>query len=758
MDAALRADTHFGTMDFGTRDRYRHEIEDLARGAKRSELDVARQAVAQANRAAGMGRPSGASPGDRSEDPGYYLIAKGRPRFERELGYRVPLTRWLLRAFVSGAAPRYVATIGVIAACLLALPVLAAQASGIGLGALAFLGLVALIPASDLAVALINRALMGLLGPRLLPRLELPDGVPSDLRTLVVVPTLLTSAPAIEEQVDRLEIHFLANPEGDLRFALLSDWTDAPTETMPDDDRLLAAAIEGIAGLNRRHGSAAAGGERFLLLHRRRVWNAAQGTWMGWERKRGKLHELNRLLRGASDTTFVATRGCPPAVPAAVRYVITLDADTHLPRDAARRLVGTMAHPLNRPAFDASAGRVVDGYGVLQPRITPMMPTNRPGSIFQRIFSGPAGVDPYAAAVSDVYQDLFGEGSYTGKGIYDVDAFEAALAGRVPENALLSHDLFEGIVARAGLVTDIELFEEFPSHYEVAAARQHRWARGDWQLLPWIFASATAGTRRSRIPLVGLWKMIDNLRRTLSAPAAWLTLVAGWTLPGSAPWCGRRSSSSPWALPRWSPPSSSWSPRRAGIAKRTYLRAVGRSFALAVSQIALNVAFLAHQAWLMTDAIARTLVRLYVTRRRKLEWLTAAQSTSESALAVIGVYRRMAGALVLALAAAALVALIRPGAWAIAGPFVVLWALSPLVARWVSQPPARVRESRHVAGGRDDAPHDGAAHVALLRSVCRSGRQLPPSRQFPGGSEAGPGPSHVAHQHGALVAGDDGRP
>jgi cyclic beta-1,2-glucan synthetase len=708
VDAALRADTHFGSMDFGTRDRYRHEIEDLARGAKRSELEVARGAVAQATRAAGMGRTSGASPGERSEDPGYYLIAKGRPRFERELGYRVPFTRWLLRAFVSGAAPRYVATIGVIAAGLLALPLLAAQASGVGLGALVFLGLVALIPASDLAVALINRALMGLLGPRLLPRLELPDGVPSDLRTLVVVPTLLTSAGAIEEQVDRLEIHFLANPEGDLRFALLSDWTDAPTETMPDDDRLLAAAIEGIAGLNRRHGLAAAGGERFLLLHRRRVWNAAQGTWMGWERKRGKLHELNRLLRGASDTTFVATRGCSPAVPAAVRYVITLDADTHLPRDAARRLVGTMAHPLNRPAFDASAGRVVDGYGVLQPRITPTMPTNRPGSIFQRVFSGPAGVDPYAAAVSDVYQDLFGEGSYTGKGIYDVDAFEAALAGRVPENALLSHDLFEGIVARAGLVTDIELFEEFPSHYEVAAARQHRWARGDWQLLPWIFASATAGTRRSQIPLVGLWKMIDNLRRTLSAPAAWLTLVAGWTLPGSAPLVWTAFVLAAMGAPALVPAVVELVPRRAGIAKRTYLRAVGRSFALAVSQIALNVAFLAHQAWLMIDAIARTLVRLYVTRRRKLEWLTAAQSTSESALAVIGVYRRMAGALVLALAAAALVALIRPGSWAIAGPFVVLWTLSPLVARWVSQPP---RESESPAL----SPHD----ATMLRTTAR---------------------------------------
>ena len=225
-------------------------------------------------------------------------------------------------------------------------------------------------------------------------------------------------------------------------------------------------------------------------------------------------------------------------MPPGVRYVITLDADTRLPRGAACRLVGTMAHPLNRPRFDPRVGRVVEGYALLQPRVTPTLPTDREGSLFQRISSGPAGIDPYASAVSDVYQDLFGEGSYIGKGIYDVDAFEAALAGRVPENALLSHDLFEGIFARAGLVTDIEFFEEFPAHYEVAVVRQHRWARGDWQLLPWIIGHAPdmgRGRPDASIPLIGRWKMLDNLRRTLSAPAAFLTLIAGWTLPFASP-------------------------------------------------------------------------------------------------------------------------------------------------------------------------------------------------------------------------------
>ncbi len=254
---------------------------------------------------------------------------------------------------------------------------------------------------------------------------------------------------------------------------------------------------------------------------------------MGWERKRGKLHELNRLLRGATDTTFVADHGGTPAVPAGVRYVITLDADTRLPRGVAKRLIGKMAHPLNRPRLDHRSGRVIEGYAVLQPRVTPSLPANHEGSVFQRVFSGPPGIDPYAFAVSDVYQDLFGEGSYSGKGIYDIDVFEAALQGRVADNTLLSHDLFEGIFARAGLASDIEVIEEFPARYDVAAAREHRWARGDWQLIPWIFGNGSGLSKDGRpttIPLIGRWKMADNLRRTLSAPAVLVALLAGWML------------------------------------------------------------------------------------------------------------------------------------------------------------------------------------------------------------------------------------
>src|SRR5216117_2216351 len=526
VDEVLRAGTTYRAMDFVTRDRYRHAIEELARGSGRSELDVAREAVLHATRAA-----SGDDPHDaRRDDPGYYLIAKGRRALELALGFRAPVTRRLFRAYVASATPGYLGTIVILSGLILALPLFHAALSGAGPLSLLLLALLAAVPASDLVIAFVNRWVTVLLPQRVLPRLELRDGVPVTLGTMVVVPALLTDRVEVDELLERLEVHYLANSDGDLRFALLTDWTDAPTESMPGDEESLAAAREGIAGLNRRYGPIPGGSQRFLLFHRRRLWNESEQTWMGWERKRGKLHELNRLLRGATDTSFLSAGGAAPVAPPDVRYVLTLDADTRLPRGAVDRLVGTMAHPLNRPRFDAGQRRVVEGYAVLQPRVTPPLP-GREGSFFQRLSSGPAGIDPYAAAVSDVYQDLWGEGSYTGKGIYDVDACEAALAGRVPDNALLSHDLFEGVFARAGLVTDIELFERAPSHYGVAAARQHRWARGDWQLLPWIVGYGS----HLPIPLIGRWKMMDNLRRTLSAPAAFLTLVVGWTLPAASP-------------------------------------------------------------------------------------------------------------------------------------------------------------------------------------------------------------------------------
>jgi cyclic beta-1,2-glucan synthetase len=692
VDEELRAHSYFAAMDFMTRDSYRHAIEELSRGSSKTELEVARSAIQKALDAPRTERDA------PHRDPGYYLLSRGRLALEKEIAFLVPLRMRFNRAAAGTGMAGYLATIGIVGTFMLGLPLLGVVKAGVAGYDLFFLILLALLPLSDVAVALVNHWITNRFGPKALPGLALRAGVPAELRTLVVVPTLLTTREDIDEQIERLEVHYLANQGGDLRFAILSDWTDSLTETAEGDKELLAAAAEGIERLNQRHAEAGVD-ERFLLLHRRRRWNKGEGTWMGWERKRGKLHELNRLLRGATDTSFLnphdrfspAPSPAPSRVPRGVRFVITLDADTRLPRGAARRLVGKMAHPLNRPAIDPRSGRVTQGYAVLQPRVTPALPTGRAGSFFQRIFSGPGGIDPYAFVVSDVYQDLFGEGSYSGKGIYDVDIFEAALRGRIPQNTVLSHDLLEGIFAGSGLVSDIEVIEEFPSRYDVAAARQHRWARGDWQLLPWIFGHGRAITgphARRTIPLTGRWKMTDNLRRSLSAPACVLALVCGWTLPfaSAAVWSGFVLATI--ALPSLLPVIDGIIPRRGRISKRSHLRAVGRDLSLALSQIGFHVALLPHQAWLMGDAIVRTLYRLAFSRRHMLEWVTAAQAKFGLPLTIRGFYRRMAGGVALA-AAVGIIALYAPqDNWLTAAPFVVLWLLSPFVAQWTSRPQA----------------------------------------------------------------------
>jgi len=692
VDATLAAFPGYMAMEFGTRDRYRHAVEDLARDTRMPEILVAQRALKRATEA-GAERPA---------DPGYDLISSGRPAFERELGARLKPQRRLLRILVKWATPGYLGAIAAITGLILAIPLILQSPGRLSVRSLILLGLLALVPASDLAVQLLNAWVTRQLGPRILPRLELRGGVPPELRTLIVVPTLLTTLEEIEEQIGRLEVHYLANPEHELRFALLSDWRDAPAESMPDDDELLAAAAAGIARLNLKHGLAPAGDLRFLLLHRRRLWNESEQAWIGWERKRGKLEELNRLLRGATDTTFLTTPEIGPAPPGIV-YVLTLDADTRLPREAACRMIGTLAHPLNRPRFDPRLGRVVSGYGVLQPRITATLPDGQDGSVFQRVSSGPAGVDPYAAAVSDVYQDLFGEGSFTGKGLYDVDAFMAALDGKVPDNRLLSHDLFEGIFARAGLVTDIELFEDFPAHFEAAAARQHRWARGDWQLLPWIVGRGPTADRRARIsiPSIGRYKMLDNLRRTLWAPAAFLTLLAAWTLAGASPaiWTGFVLATM--VLPAILRVLGGLAPRRPGISKRSHFLGVLSDFRLAAIQTALAIVFLSHLAWLMADAILRTLTRMYVSHRRLLEWVTAAQAKAGLGLGLELFYRRMDGGVTFAAVAASAIAISAAnrhqlGSWHVWGwsaPLLAVWAVAPAVARWISLPPRRAQAS-----------------------------------------------------------------
>jgi cyclic beta-1,2-glucan synthetase len=683
VDACLRRSPAFGGMDFATRDRYRHALEELALGSRHSELDVARAVIARSAQAG-----TEASAGDareRRSDPGYYLISTGRQEFEREMDFRPTLRQRILRAHVSHAPTAYFGAIALIALAIVVFPLWLSVDAGAGAAGVAALALLGIFPAYDIAVVLVNKLVTALIGPRHLPRLQLEQGIPDSLRAFVVVPNMLTSEAAINGQIEQLEAHYLSNSGGEVCFGLLSDWTDADAASRADDARLLDAAVAGIAALNARYGKLPGGAQRFHLFHRSRQWNESQQKWMGWERKRGKLHEFNRLLRGASDTSFVPVDGVPARAPEGVRYVVTLDADTRLPIDTVRRLVGTAAHPLNRPRHEADTQRVVEGYGIFQPRITPTLPSTRESSVFQRIFSGASGLDPYAGAVSDVYQDLFGEGNFTGKGIYDVDAFESALAGRVPQNAVLSHDLLEGVFARCGLISDIDVFEDFPSHIEVAASRLHRWTRGDWQLLPWIF-----GRQRRSVPQLGRWKMLDNLRRSLSAPAALFVLLASWSIP-FAPrgiWLGFILFSL--AFPSLLSILSGLMPRDRGVSRKHHFRAIADDLLVGSGHAVVALTLLAHNAFLGLDAIVRTLFRMAVTKRRLLEWETAAQAKRLAGFAFASFLWPLRGAAIVATGATAIVLWLNPAGMAFAAPFIVLWWGSPIIARIISLPPRKL--------------------------------------------------------------------
>jgi cyclic beta-1,2-glucan synthetase len=673
VDELLRTRSDYANFDFSTRDLYRHAIEDLSRRSRHTELDVTHRALNAARQAALAAKAGGIDESARWE-AGYYLVSGGRRELENQLGYRAPLRELVGRAICRAGVGGYVGAILLVSAALAAL--LGAKIAPFhAIGLTAALTFFALVAASDVAIAAVNLWVVYFCRPHILPGLELKEGVPPDLRTLVVVPILLTTLSEVEESVRNLEVHYLATQEARVQFALLSDWNDSAVESAPDDEELLAAATQGIARLNSIHGPID-DEDRFLLLHRRRRWNESESRWMGWERKRGKLHELNLLLRGSADTSFFIDADRLRRMPAAVRYVISLDADTRLPRGAVRALVGKMGHPLNRPVIDPSLRRVMSGYGILQPRVTPSLPAGSEASIFQRVSSGPSGMDPYAFAVSDVYQDMFGEGSYSGKGIYDVSAFEATLEGRVPENRLLSHDLFEGSYARCGLASDIEVIEEYPSRYDVASARQHRWTRGDWQLLPWILRD------RSLTPLAR-WKMVDNLRRSVMAPALFLGLVLGWIsrYPGFCSCFFLAALAAPVLLPF----AAGWLPRVLRLGQDGTMRSARKEAVQALSLIALRLIFLADQAWAAADAIARTLYRLAISRQHLLEWTTSAQSKTMRPTAALNILGRMSGGWLLS-AGAMLAAFEAAGSvpWE-SVPWLAAWLLAPAIARRISR-------------------------------------------------------------------------
>ncbi|MDP1559651.1 MAG: glucoamylase family protein [Nitrosomonas sp.] len=681
VEELLRSDPAgvYSKMDFSTRDRYRHSVEAIAKYSQLSETEVARKAVQLAADSAHLKGTE-----DRTAHVGFYLIDNGQAMLEHMANVRWPGHSIIERSIRRFPLKFYVG--GIVALTLLAtfMLVLLAESQVVPGWKLIFLTLIGFLCASQLAVALMNWLSTRLVKPSLLPRLDYSSGIATECRTLVVVPTMLTGLAGIDHLIETLEIHYLANRDPHLHFALLTDFRDAVKQVLPEDHALLERVRAGVEMLNQKYSST--NQPLFFLFHRPRRWNAGEGVWMGYERKRGKLLELSALLRGGSRDCFSEIVG-ETAILSSVKYVITLDTDTQLPRGAARQLVGAMAHTLNRPVFDDVRGIVTTGYSILQPRVGVSLPSAR-RSWFVRIFAGDAGIDPYTREVSDVYQDVFQEGSFIGKGIYDVDAFLRALSGRFPENTILSHDLLEACYARSALVSDVIFFEEYPSRYNVDIDRRHRWIRGDWQIMQWLLPripDSATGHIANPLSALSQWKIFDNLRRSLVPIALVLLLPGSWLLfpelgglgpllvvaviafPGllAAGNALRKSADLPWAM---------------------HLRGVIESGGRQLGQMFLTLAFLPYEAFISLDAIGRTLLRLLVTHKRRLEWKASSDAEFTACTDLASFYYKMWIAPVVALSSGLFLGLMQPTQLLVALPMLGLWLASPWIAWKISQP------------------------------------------------------------------------
>ena len=662
-------------MDFESRDRYRTTITEMAERSNSDEQAIAQTALRLASRLHHAGNERIA---ERQSHVGYYLVGGGRKSLEREIGYRPTIAERVQRYVMRWPDFSYILGIELVTFALIAAAVMDAGLRVSGFTLVALL----LLPAADCAVALVNQIATTLIPPKVLPKLDFAKGIPAEHTTIVAVPTLLTSETQMRRAVRDLEIRFLANRDSNLHFALLTDPPDA-AQQFDERDPLAASCAELIEKLNGKYGREGKGS--FFLFHRHRSYNKSERIWMGWERKRGKLLDFNSLLLGQGDSFPVKAGNL--AILSDVKYVITLDLDTQLPRDAARRLVGAMAHPLNKAVVDPATNTVVEGYGVLQPRVDiSIQSANR--SRLAAIFSSDAGFDIYTRAVSDVYQDLFGEGSFTGKGIYEVKTFQQVLQHRFPCNTILSHDMIEGAYARAGLVSDIEVVDDYPSHVSAFSRRKHRWVRGDWQIVFWLLPRVPdffGKMARNPLSIISRWKILDNLRRSLTEMALFVLFLSGWLFYPKQALYWTVVTLAIIALPTYTQFALTIARARRALFTSTFWRNLAADFGVAQANLFMYIACLCHQSLVTIDAVVRSLVRMTVTHQRLLEWETSAEAEERNQKkSPVEIYLEVTPWL--SFFVGLFLAVDRPESFMVALPLLVLWGVSKPVVQWLSLP------------------------------------------------------------------------
>jgi cyclic beta-1,2-glucan synthetase len=672
-------------MDFESRDLYRAEISKIGEHSDLSETEIASEAIALA-RVAQQQKHATPRLRARHAHVGYYLLGQGAALLHARVGFQPPLGSRIALFLRRHPDEFYLPATEVLTLAIMSAIVLLLTNTYTSPELILFSMLMLLLPASQSAIQLVNYLITSLLEPKILPKLDFSEGIADDCVTLVAIPSLLLNKEQVCRLVDDLEVRFLGNHDRNLHFALLTDLPDA-REPSPEDDPLVEYCAQLVRELNERCAGEDAGS--FLLLHRHRIFNPREGVWMGWERKRGKLMDLNKLLRKEHDS-FPVKVGDLSILPR-IRFVITLDADTELPRGSADRMIGAMAHPLNQAIIDPEKNIVVAGYGILQPRVgVSVQSASR--SRLASLYSGETGFDIYTRAISDVYQDLFGEGIFAGKGIYEVDTVHGVLDRRFPRNALLSHDLIEGAYARAGLASDIEIIEDYPSHYSAYNRRKHRWLRGDWQITSWLFSKVPDESGHqvpNPISLVSQWKILDNLRRSLVEPAIFLLLVFGWLILPGNPIYWTLATLAILFVPAWF--QFAFNLVRAAVERKDEtLKEAQAALVTANAGVFFMLSFLAHQMLLSLDAVVRTLVRRMFTRRRLLEWETAAESeVSKAKRTPVDIYLDWMPALALGLGV--LVFFAQRRAFFAALPILLLWGCSKWISMWLNLPASATR-------------------------------------------------------------------
>ncbi len=697
VEQTLRQDPDgtYPLMDFSSRNFYRRQIEKMARKYKISELHIVREAVELAK--AGKASSSKEEVGYRSH-AGYYIIGKGSQILKNRLKVRDNIFNSFSQRVLKHPGFLY---IGLMIILLAALEILLCNYVFYSFSERSLIytlmsGVFMLIPLSEVVIGLVNWLVCSIHKPYTFPRLELKEGIPSELTTVIAMPVLLSDSKRVEELLENLESHYLSNKYDNVFFAIVGDLKDSDIPIMSADKEIISSALEGVKKLNKKYSKR--DNNIFYFLYRHRTFNESHKKWMGWERKRGALLEFNNLLLGSRKTSFANTDGISLG-DAGIKYVITLDADTILPIGMAKKMIGTIAHPLNRAVIDVDKGVVIEGYGLIQPKVSFDIESSNK-SLFSRIFTGQEGIDPYSSAISDIYQDIFCEGIYTGKGIYDLYVYQTVLENAIPDDAILSHDLLEGCYIRAGLASDLELIDSYPSKYNSYAARLHRWVRGDWQLIGWLrkkVPNRTGLKVQNPLSLISKWKILDNMRRSLVSPASMLLIILGFSLlPGSSLFYLVIA-----LLPLLVPLITGII--AIIISGRIFTKRIKRympvisGFKATFLQTLLTILFLPHQAYLMLNAVAVTIGRVLFTRRNMLEWVTAADVEKGQKNSLDSYMRKMGAAIFEGLIIVLLALLIKP-AWLYIGLLLlVIWACSPLIAYRISiiddYKPARLSDS-----------------------------------------------------------------